>query len=145
MKPDNPKYGTKDPTVSSNSWGYRAVPDDEGYYYYHEDTNGVQYSSSTNRSPYSSSNTKPGFMRWVGYHGDNYRMKGELFPGSMTQAADELIESGVIFVCAAGNSNQKQVSWDHPDFDNFWNTGAGVTVGRNNFYEFGLQLSLIHI
>ena len=54
MKPDNPKYGTKDPTVSSNSWGYRAVPDDEGYYYYHEDTNGVQYSSSTNRSPYSS-------------------------------------------------------------------------------------------
>ena len=75
MKPVNPKYGTKDPTVSSNSWGYRAVPDDEAYYYYRGDTNGVQYSSSVSRSPYSSSNTKPGFMRWVGYHGDSYRMK----------------------------------------------------------------------
>tara|TARA_B100000902_G_scaffold150349_1_gene146902 strand:- start:19 stop:2121 length:2103 start_codon:yes stop_codon:yes gene_type:complete len=139
MKPVNPKYGTKDPTVSSNSWGYRAVPQDEAYYYYRGDTSGVQYTSSVSRSPYSSSNTKPGFMRWVGYHGDNYRMKGQLFPGSMTQACDELVESGVIFVCAAGNSNQKQVSWDHPDFDNYWNTGAGVTVGRNNFYEFGLQ------
>ena len=139
MKPVNPKYGTQDPTVSSNSWGYRAVPQDEAYYYYHGDTNGVSYTSSANRSPYSSSNTKPGFMRWIGYHGDGYRCKGQLFPDSMTQAADELIESGVIFVCAAGNSNQKQVSWDHPDFDNYWNTGAGVTVGRNNFYEFGKQ------
>jgi hypothetical protein len=139
MKPTNPKYGTQDPTVSSNSWGYRAVPEDEAYYYYRGDTNGVSYTIGGNRSPYNGSNTKPGFMKWVGYYGDSYRMKGQLFPGSMTQAADELIESGVIFVGAAGNSNQKQVSWDHPDFDNYWNTGAGVTVGSGYFTEFGLQ------
>ena len=139
MKPVNPKYGTKDPTVSSNSWGYRALPSDEGYYYYRGDTNGVSYTIDGNRSPYHSGNTQPGFMRWVGYFGDYDRMKGQLFPSSMTQAADELIESGVIFVGAAGNSNQKQVSWDHPDFDNFYNTGAGVTVGQNYFSEFGRQ------
>ena len=139
MKPDNPKYGTKDPTVSSNSWGYRAVPADEGYYYYRGDTNGISYTIDGNRSPYHSGNTQPGFMRWVGYFGDYDRMKGQMFPNSMTQAADELIESGVIFVGAAGNSNQKQVSWDHPDFDNFYNTGAGVTVGQNYFSEFGRQ------
>ena len=139
MKPVNPKYGTKDPTVSSNSWGYRALPSDEGYYYYRGDTNGVSYTIDGNRSPYHSGNTQPGFMRWVGYFGDYDRMKGQLFPSSMTQAADELIESGVIFVGAAGNSNQKQVSWDHPDFNNFYNTGAGVTVGQNYFSEFGRQ------
>ena len=139
MKPVNPKYGTKDPTVSSNSWGYRALPSDEGYYYYRGDTNGVSYTIDGNRSPFHSGNTQPGFMRWVGYFGDYDRMKGQLFPSSMTQAADELIESGVIFVGAAGNSNQKQVSWDHPDFDNFYNTGAGVTVGQNYFSEFGRQ------
>ena len=139
MKPDNPKYGTQDPTVSSNSWGYRAVPSDEGYYYYRGDTNGISYSINGNRSPYNGSNTKPGFMKWVGYFGDNYRMKGELLPDSMTQAADELIDAGVIFVGAAGNSNQKQVSSDHPDFNNYFNTGAGVTVGQNYFSEFGKQ------
>ena len=35
-------------------------------------------------------------------------MKGEMRPNSMTQALDELIAEGVIFVGAAGNSNQKQ-------------------------------------
>ena len=139
MKPNNPKYGTQDPTVSSNSWGYRAVPSDEGYYYYRGDTNGISYTVGGNRSPYNGSNTKPGFMKWVGYFGDSYRMKGELLPSSMTQAADELIDAGVIFVGAAGNSNQKQVSSDHPDFNNFFNTGAGVTVGQNYFSEFGRQ------
>jgi len=138
MKPVNPEYGTKDPTICSNSWGYRAIPSDSAYYYY-RGASGVSYSSASSRSPYSSLNTKPGFMRWVGYWGDSYRMKGEMLPNSMTQALDELIDAGVIFVGAAGNSNQKQTSSDHPDFDNYWNTGLGVTVGANFFYEFGLR------
>ena len=138
MKPVNPTYGTKDPTISSNSWGYRAVPSDNAYYYY-RGAGGVSYTSASSRSPYSSLNTKPGFMRWVGYWGDSYRMKGEMLPNSTTQALDELIDAGVIFVGAAGNSNQKQTSSDHPDFDNYWNTGLGVTVGANFFYEFGLR------
>ncbi len=142
MKPNNSELGTKDPTVSSNSWGYRAVPPDSGYYYY-RGASGVSYqctASNSGRSPYAgSSNTKPGFMRWVGYHGDGYRMKGEHPPNSSTQALDELINAGVIWVGAAGNSNQKQVSSDHPDFNNYWNTGIGDTVGDNNFTEFGVR------
>tara|TARA_R100000030_G_scaffold100650_1_gene94201 strand:- start:1110 stop:1997 length:888 start_codon:yes stop_codon:yes gene_type:complete len=67
-------------------------------------------------------------------------MKGEMLPNSMTQALDELIAEGVIFVGAAGNSNQKQTSWDHPDFNNYWNTGVGSTVGDNTFTEFGLRV-----
>ena len=138
MKPNNSELGTKDPTISSNSWGYRAIPSDSAYYYY-RGAGGVSYSSSSSRSPFSSLNTKPGFMRWVGYYGDGYRMKGEHPPNSTTQALDELINTGVIFVGAAGNSGQKQVSSDHPDFDNYWNTGLGVTVGQNFFYEFGVR------
>ena len=141
MKPNNSELGTKDPTISSNSWGYRAIPNDTGYYFY-RGAAGSSYSctaSNTGRSPYSSSNNKPGFMRWVGYHGDGYRMKGEHPPNSGTQALDELINAGVIWVGAAGNSNQKQVSWDHPDFNNYWNTGVGSTVGDNFFYEFGVR------
>jgi len=139
MKPNNSELGTKDPTISSNSWGYRAIPSYTGYYFY-RGAGGVSYSSSySTRSPYNSSNTKPGFMRWVGYHGDGYRMKGEHPPNSGTQALDELINAGVIYVGAAGNSNQKQVSSDHPDFNNYWNTGIGNTVGDNTFTEFGVR------
>ena len=138
MKPNNSELGTKDPTISSNSWGYRAIPSDSAYYYY-RGAGGVSYSSSSSRSPFSSLNTKPGFMRWVGYYGDGYRMKGEHPPNSGTQALDELINAGVIYVGAAGNSGQKQTSSDHPDFDNYWNTGIGVTVGANFFYEFGVR------
>ena len=139
MKPNNSELGTKDPTISSNSWGYRAIPSDDAYYYY-RGASGVSYSSSSSRSPYSSSNTKPGFMRWVGYFGDSYRMKGEMRPNSTTQALDELIDAGVIFVGAAGNSGQKQTSSDHPDFNNYWNVGSANTVGDSTVFEFGLQV-----
>ena len=57
----------------------------------------------------------------------------------MTQALDELIAEGVIFVGAAGNSKSKS-SWDHPDFDNYWNTGVASTVGDNFIYEFGQRV-----
>ena len=30
-EPNNSELGTKDPTISSNSWGYRAVPSSSGY------------------------------------------------------------------------------------------------------------------
>ena len=79
-------------------------------------------------------------MRWVGYYGDGYRMKGEMRPNSTTQALDEMINAGVIFVGAAGNSGQKQTSSDHPDFNNYWNVGSASTVGDSNVFEFGLQV-----
>ena len=33
-KPTNPVYGTKDPTISSNSWGYRKPLPNSGYYFH---------------------------------------------------------------------------------------------------------------
>jgi hypothetical protein len=33
-KPVNPLYGTRDPTISSNSWGFRATIPDTGNYYF---------------------------------------------------------------------------------------------------------------
>lgn len=125
-KPVNPKYGTKDPTISSNSWGYRSTSHrTNGFYFYRVGLNtsglnlGVSYTAST----------LPGFMNYVGFYGDGNRMKGEHVPNAFLSAGEELINSGVIFVAAAGNSNQKQVSSDHPDYNNFWSLTAdgGVT------------------
>lgn len=125
-KPVNPKYGTKDPTISSNSWGYRSTSHrTNGFYFYRVGLNtsglnlGVSYTVST----------LPGFMNYVGFYGDGNRMKGEHVPNAFLSAGEELINAGVIFVAAAGNSNQKQVSSDHPDYNNFWSLTAdgGVT------------------
>tara|TARA_X000000368_G_scaffold392446_1_gene357201 strand:+ start:7308 stop:9785 length:2478 start_codon:yes stop_codon:yes gene_type:complete len=44
----------------------------------------------------------------------------EYVGNSMVTAGDEMIDAGVIFVCSSGNTNQKLVKYDHPDYDNYW-------------------------
>jgi hypothetical protein len=144
-KPTNPTYGTKDPTVSSNSWGYRDVPPFNGYYYYRVGFNldrtdpGVAYVNK-NLGPFDTSNTAPGFMRWVGYYGDADRMKSEFIDNAWTTAGEELINAGVIFVVAAGNANQKQVEPDHPDFNNYFNLTANASIIDGSFENLGISV-----
>lgn len=139
-KPVNPKYGTKDPTISSNSWGYRSTSHRSGgtstdyYYYYRQGTSsgtGVAYRT----------NSMPGFMNYVGIYGDANRMKGEHIDNAYTTAGKEMIDAGVIFIVAAGNSNQKQVGPDHSDFNNYWATnsqGSSSSLASATHSEFGI-------
>ena len=150
-KPINPKYGTKNPTVSSNSWGYRsrshrtnsntAAPN---YYFYRKGTSGgvgIAYTAAVNDNALTQG-TIPNFMRYVGWYGDVLRMKGEHLPNSLLESGEELINSGVIFVGAAGNSNQKQVSSTHPDYNNYWSTnaqGQNASLSNSTHLEFGVS------
>ena len=127
-KPINPLYGTQDPTISSNSWGFRATQGSTGYYYFRQGTSGtggVQYSS------------KPNFMAYLGSSGDSGRFKGEMVTNTLTEAGDELIASGVIFVAAAGNSNQQQVSSSNANFNNYWASAASTPLTSATHDEFG--------
>jgi len=130
-KPVNSKYGTKDPTLSSNSWGYRATPTSSAYAF-HRTGSAITYTSDSN---------KPQFMRYVGDAGDSGRMKSEFLDSSIVTSAKEMVDAGVITVVASGNSNQKQTRWDHPDYDNYWHTsqtghfGDGVSI-----FQFGYQV-----
>lgn len=124
-KPINPIYGTKDPTISSNSWGYRSTSHrTTGFYFYRV---GLNTTNNTLGVSYNTSSL-PGFMNYVGQYGDGNRMKGEHPPNAYLSAGEEMINAGVIFIGAAGNSNQKQVSSDHPDYNNFWSTAASTGV-----------------
>jgi hypothetical protein len=131
-KPVNPLHGTKNPTVSSNSWGYRRVQDQGAgarYYYFRQGASGsggVSYFVDSNQPQ-----GMPAFRRNLGLYGDGFRFKGELLDSEPASAGDELIESGVIFVVAAGNSNQKQVSSDHPDFNNYWSYNNGTPLSSS--------------
>jgi len=126
-KPINPAHGTRDPTVSSNSWGYRATIPSTGRYYFRAGTSG------TGSVSYFS---KPAFLASLGSAGDGNRAKGEMVPNFLTEAGDELIAAGVIFVVAAGNSNQKQVSSDSADYNNYWSGSSAVALANATHTEF---------
>lgn len=134
LKPDNPLYGTKDPTVTSNSWGFRATPLNSGYYYYRSgDTGsgGVSY----NVTDWVSGQT-PEFMTNM----EQSAIRHEFRPSSLLTAGQEMIDAGVIFVCSAGNSNQKMVSGDHPDYNNYYsssnNTSLTSSTGGTSPYHY---------
>lgn len=127
-KPVNPLHGNKNPTITSNSWGYRENQGYSGYYYFRQGTTGtggVSYSS------------KPAFMYYLGSAGDGGRFKGEMLDNNLTVSGDELIESGVIFIAAAGNSNQQQVTSDHPNYNNYWSVSANTPL--TNAYHISLD------
>jgi hypothetical protein len=129
-KPINPVFGSKNPTISSNSWGYRADKDPSGstYYYTHRTSANTSYT------------VEPTFISHMGSQGDSGRWKSEMKPNSLTEAQNELIDAGVIFVVAAGNSNQKQVNYGHPDFNNYITTTNGGSLINSNFLEFGVAV-----
>jgi hypothetical protein len=127
-KPVNPVYGVQDPTISSNSWGFRATQGNTGFYYFRQGTSG------TGGVAYSS---KPAFMQYLGSSGDLGRFKGEMVTNNLTEAGDELVASGVIFVVAAGNSNQQQVGSSNANFNNYWASAASTPLSSATHDEFG--------
>lgn len=132
LKPVNPLYGTKDPTISSNSWGYRSNKDPGGstWYYNHRASTNVAYTSETGIA----------WLSQMGSPGDGGRWKGEFKLNSLTEALDELIDAGVLFVVAAGNSTQKQVNYGHPDFNNYITTTNGGSLENSSFFDIGIEV-----
>ena len=127
----------KNPTTSSNSWGYRSstIHSTGAYYWYRP--------SATDGSVTGTSyTTEPAFFDLLGAYGDSSRCKGEMVDSSVTAAGDELAEAGVIFIAAAGNSNQTQTTPGDLDFNNYWSTssqGDSVSLESATHFEFGLQ------
>jgi hypothetical protein len=122
-KPVNPIYNSKDPTVSSNSWGIRKYK--QGNYYYWRTDSPVSYDWRT----------EPAFIDVLGSQGDGGRFKSELKDSSLTQAGNELTQAGVICIVAAGNSGQQLVNPDHPNYDNSISLNTTTPLYLNNFWE----------
>jgi hypothetical protein len=130
-KPVNSKYGTKNPTVSSNSWGYRSSKGTTNGYYWFRNDGPVQYPGTS---------SEPAFISHMGLTGDTGRWKSEFKPNSLVTALDELCDAGVIFVAAAGNSNQKQVKWNHPDYNNYISATNTQTLEETTYFDIGIEV-----
>jgi hypothetical protein len=132
VKPVNTLFNTRNPTITSNSWGYRAdkAPGGLTYYYTHRSTSNTSYTTETGIN----------WLSHMGTQGDSGRWKSEMKTNSLTTAQEELITAGVIFVAASGNSNQKQVNSSHPDYNNFITNAPGGTLANSTFSEFGIPV-----
>jgi hypothetical protein len=125
----------KNPTLSSNSWGYRSTSWNGSWYYYYRpegtagEITGVPYSSLS----------QPDFIDVLGAYGDSGRSKGEMVDNSLSASGKELIDAGVIFVCAAGNSNQTQMSPGDPDYNNYWSTNSNIALQSSTHLEFSVS------
>jgi hypothetical protein len=135
--------GDRNPTLSSHSWGYRSSShSSSGRYYWYRP---ADIDGGTNGTNYSGSSTEPAFYIDVGNYGDSGRMKGE-HPreASYVVAGKEAVDAGVIFVVAAGNSNQTQVNPTDLDYNNYWNdttnSGVGVALTECMHDEFGYDV-----
>lgn len=119
VKPNHPLYGTKNPTVSSNSWGSGYSMSGSMYYYWRtpgDGTGGVSFDT----------NTKPAFLNNM-INGNRVDMWYD--PSDSEQAAGmELVDSGVFYFSAAGNNNQCQVDPTHPNYNNYWGTTSTYTL-----------------
>ena len=128
-KPVNSTYGTKDPTVSSNSWGLRQATLSSGYYYFREGVSGGSGTSYSSRPAFMAN-----FYNFAGASRCNEYVDGH----AAITAGDEMVAAGVIFVCAAGNHNQKLVQSDHADYNNYYASAAStnyVDAKTNSVYS----------
>lgn len=128
VKPINSTYGNQNPTITSNSFGYRSlsVPT-SGYYWYRPAT----IDGTTAGTSYS---TKPRFLNYF-YQNP---IRSEMRPSSMLTAGIEMIDAGVIMCCSAGNSNQKLVGPTHPDYNNYINSTDNVALTSTTTTAFGV-------
>ena len=117
-KPNRSSDNTKNPTITSHSWG-RNRNVTNGYYYFRtsgDGTGGVSYTSST----------RPGFLNNL-YYGNRYTSHAD--PSySESVLGKAIVDAGVIFVSAAGNDNQKMVLDGHADYNNYDDSGSSTTL-----------------
>ena len=123
-KPNRASDNTKNPTITSNSYGPGSIGgvDASGYHYFRKDGSGTGSNAGTSYS------SKPAFM--------NNFVTGQVIPEFKTDshalftAGDEMVNAGVIVVVSAGNYNQKMVQSNHPDYNNYYDD-AGNTSYAN--------------
>ena len=134
VKPVNQTYGNKNPTITSNSWGYRPLnptPFFGNYRYWYRP---ATIDGTTSGTSYSSS-TMPAFLD--NFYQDDIR--SEMKSSSLLTAGIEMIDAGVIMCCSAGNTNQKLVGPTHPDYNNYFNnTNSDVALESTSVYYAGV-------
>jgi len=143
-KPINPKTGRKNPTLVNGSWGYRggfgSSATNIGYRF-----KGVTGTFAT--ATIGVSNLQTAWVNGILSSGSIYRNFGSSSRSASTDtAANEMMDVGVIYVAAAGNSNQRLGvgSSDPHRLDYIQDISFGSTDWRPEFSSTNLAIPVGH-
>lgn len=124
-KPYNPKFGTKNPTVSSNSYGsVLTIPTSAKYSY---------RGGSETDYEFSYSKVAPNFLKTSTSIFSPPQIPGYYDPilnSTFLAPGEEMVDAGVIFVCAAGNDGRYIGTPTDEDYNNYTIT-SGNKVWTN--------------
>tara|TARA_B100002019_G_scaffold34035_1_gene28062 strand:+ start:1811 stop:4030 length:2220 start_codon:yes stop_codon:yes gene_type:complete len=122
LKPNRSSDNTKNPTVSSNSWGSTRTFSDGSYAYWR--TNG----DGTGEETISVSGTSIS-PEWLDNFSANNKHAYWIPPTNSTMVEGaSMLDSGVIFMGSSGNNNNQQVKGDHPNYNNYVSTSSSRTL-----------------
>ena len=125
LKPNRSSDNTKNPTVTSHSWGSSRSFSNGSYAYWRTDGSG----GSTGRDNVVVSGSNVTSPAWVSNFDDGNRHVFWIEPENSTmQQGSSMLDSGVIFVGAAGNNNNQLVKGDHPNYDNYLSASSSRTL-----------------
>ena len=129
LKPNRSADNTKNPTVTSNSWGGQKLFYN-GYYAYFRtpgDGTGGELVSI------SGSSISP---EWLNYFWFNdQRARWEPPTDSTIVEGASMLDAGVIWLGSAGNNNNQQVKGDHANYDNYVSSSNSRTLAEAESYE----------
>ena len=127
LKPNRSSDNTKNPTVSSNSWG-ATKPFYNGYNAYWR-TNGDGTGEESITVTGSDPNYNVTSPAWLSYFisGNRHSLWYPLTVSTIAEGSS-MIDSGVIFVGSAGNNNQQLVKGDHPNYNNYVSSSSSRTL-----------------
>ena len=117
-KPNRSSDNTKNPTVTSHSWG-RSRYLSNSYYYWRtagDGTGGVSYNSGT----------RPAFLDNFNYGNRQTAFVNPSYSESVLGKA--VIDAGVIFVGASGNDNMQMVLDGHANYNNYDINNSSATL-----------------
>ena len=123
LKPNRTSDNTKNPTITSNSWGSTRTFYNNYYAYFRTDGDG------TGEETISVSGSSVSSPEWLSYFssGNRYARWYRTTDSTMVEGAT-MLDAGVIWCGSSGNNNNKQVKGDHPDYNNYVSSSSARTL-----------------
>ena len=129
LKPNRSSDNTKNPTITSNSWGGQKTFSNGSYAYFRTPGNGTGEESIS----ISGSSISPEWLDNFYYNDEHARWEPPT--DSTIVKGASMLDAGVIWLGSAGNNNNKQVKGDHPDYNNYVSTSSSRTLSDAESYE----------
>ena len=130
LKPNRASDNTKNPTLTSNSWGAQITFNDGEYAYWRTNGDGTGEESIT----VSGTAISPEWLDNFYYNNEHVQW---IAPTNSTMVRGaSMIDAGVIFVAGSGNNNNQLVKGDHANYNNYVSSSSTRTLSQaENGYE----------